>query len=144
MLRSTRATADTANRPSTALSKPRADSRPRIRVPTGISPMAGMVAASVAVLVHVWASGNTLFGFPPILYLYGVVLSVFCTVIPTYLVTEGVRRIGAGDAAILGAIGPVATIILEYLVLGEHLTTLQGLGAVLVIVGVVIIGRGKK
>ncbi|MBC6994011.1 DMT family transporter [Neolewinella lacunae] len=103
-----------------------------------------LVAASVAVLVHVWVSGNTLFGFPPVLYLYGAGLSVFCTVIPTYLVTEGVRRIGAGDAAILGAIGPVATIVLEYLVLGEHLTLLQGLGAVLVIVGVIIISRGKS
>jgi drug/metabolite transporter (DMT)-like permease len=102
-----------------------------------------LIAASIAVLAHVFISGNTLFGFPPGLYAYGLTLAIFCTVIPTYLVTEGIRRIGAGDAAILGATGPVATIILEYLILNEHLNLVQGLGAALVIVGVVIIGRSK-
>lgn len=102
-----------------------------------------LVAASIAVLAHVYLSGNTLFGHAPQLYAYGVVLAIFCTVIPSYLVTEGIRRIGPGDAAILGAIGPVATIILEYFILDEHLNLVQGLGAALVIVGVVLIGRSK-
>lgn len=102
-----------------------------------------LIGASVAVLFHVYLSGNTLFGFPWQLYAYGVTLAIFCTVIPSYLVTEGVRRIGANDAAILGAIGPVATIVLEYFVLDESLNLVQGLGALLVIVGVVIIGRSK-
>lgn len=103
-----------------------------------------LVAASVGVLTHVWVSGNTLFGFAPGLYAYGLTLAVFCTVLPTYMVTEGIRRIGAGDAAILGATGPVATIALEYLLLGEHLNEVQAAGAASVIVGVVLIGRSKK
>lgn len=103
-----------------------------------------LVGASIAVLIHVYVSGNTLFGYPAPLYIYGITLAVFCTVIPSYLVTEGVRRIGANDAAILGAVGPVATIVLEYFILGESLNLVQGLGAALVIIGVVIIGRSKK
>lgn len=102
-----------------------------------------MVSASVVVLLHVLVSGNTLLGLPWGLYAYGLTLAVFSTVIPGYMVTEGIRRIGAGDAAILGAIGPVATIVLEYFVLGEYLNLVQGLGALLVIVGVVLIGRSK-
>lgn len=102
-----------------------------------------LVSAAIAVLLHVFASGGSLLGFPPAVYAYGVTLAVFCTVIPSYLVTEGVRRIGANDAAILGAIGPVATIVLEYFILDEALNLVQGLGAVLVIIGVVIIGRSK-
>ncbi len=102
-----------------------------------------LVAAGIGVLTHVYLSGNTLFGFSPGVYAYGLTLAVFCTVIPTYMVTEGIRRIGAGDAAILGAIGPVATIVLEYFILGEHLNLIQAAGAVLVIVGVVLIGRSK-
>ncbi|MEL7161334.1 MAG: DMT family transporter, partial [Bacteroidota bacterium] len=102
-----------------------------------------LVAASLAVLLHVYVSGHTLFGLEPGLYVYGVMLAVFCTVIPSYLVTEGIRRIGPGDAAILGAVGPVATIVLEYFILGEHLNLLQGAGAALVICGVVLIGRSK-
>lgn len=100
-----------------------------------------LVAASTGVLLHVYLSGNTLFGYPAGLYAYGVTLAIFCTVIPTYMVTEGIRRIGAGDAAILGATGPVATIVLEYFILGEHLNLVQAAGAALVIVGVVLIGR---
>lgn len=102
-----------------------------------------LVAASAAVIVHVLLSGNSLFGLPAGLYAYGLTLAVLCTVIPVYMVTEGIRRIGANDAAILGALGPVATIVLEYLVLDEYLNLTQGLGAVLVIVGVVLIGRSK-
>jgi len=73
----------------------------------------------------------------------GLILAVFCTVIPGYMVTEGIRRIGANDAAILGAVGPVATIVLEFFILGEHLNLVQALGAALVIFGVVVIGRSK-
>ena len=102
-----------------------------------------LVAASVSVLLHVFFAGEHLLGFPPIVYAYALTISIFCTVIPSYLVTEGVRRIGAGDAAILGAIGPVATIVLEYFVLGESLNWVQALGAALVIFGVVLIGRSK-
>ncbi len=102
-----------------------------------------LVSAAVGVLLHVYLSGATLLGLPTGLYLYGVLIAIFCTVIPSYLVTAGVRRIGAGDAAILGAIGPVATIVLEYFVLHEHLNLLQAVGAALVIVGVVLIGRSK-
>ncbi len=102
-----------------------------------------LVAASVVVLSHVVLSGNSLLGLPPGLYGYGLVLAIFCTVIPGYMVTEGIRLIGANDAAILGAVGPVATIVLEFLVLGEYLNLVQALGAVLVIFGVVLIGRSR-
>lgn len=102
-----------------------------------------LVAASLAVLLHVVLSGNTLLGLPLGLYGYGLTLAIFCTVIPSYMVTEGIRLVGANDAAILGAIGPVATIVLEFLVLGEHLNLVQSLGAILVIAGVVLIGRSK-
>ena len=102
-----------------------------------------MLAACAAVLLHVVLSGNSLLGLPWGLYAYGLTLAVFCTVIPGYMVTEGIRRIGANDAAILGAIGPVATIVLEFFILGEHLNLVQGLGAALVIAGVVVIGRSK-
>jgi drug/metabolite transporter (DMT)-like permease len=102
-----------------------------------------LVSASVAVLLHVFIAGNTLLGLPWGLYGYGLVLAIFSTVIPGYMVTEGIRRIGASNAAILGAVGPVATIVLEYFVLGEYLNLVQGLGALLIIAGVVLIGRSK-
>jgi drug/metabolite transporter (DMT)-like permease len=102
-----------------------------------------LVVASVAVLLHVYFSDAPLFGLHTMVYVYGIIMAIFCTVIPSYLMTEGIRRLGAGDAAIVGAIGPVATIVLEYFVLGESLNLVQALGAFLIIFGVVLIGRRK-
>lgn len=103
-----------------------------------------MVAAAVGVLAHAFLSGATFIGLAPAVYVYGLAIAIVATVIPSYLVTEGIKRIGAGNAAILGAIGPVATIILEYLVLDESLDGMQWVGAGLIILGVIIIGRSKK
>ncbi|WP_116124293.1 DMT family transporter [Lewinella sp. IMCC34183] len=102
-----------------------------------------LITSSVAVITHVTVSSEPLFGLPTAVYAYAVLMAVACTVIPSYLVTEGVKRLGAGDAAIVGAVGPVATIVLEYYLLGEHINLLQGAGAALIIGGVVVIGRSK-
>ena len=102
-----------------------------------------LVTAAACVSVHVLVSGEPLLGFPDRVYLYAIITAIFCTVIPSYLVTAGIQRLGAGDAAIVGAIGPVGTIVLEYLVLQERMNVLQGAGAVLIIAGVVLIGRSK-
>ncbi|MGB3547568.1 MAG: DMT family transporter [Saprospiraceae bacterium] len=102
-----------------------------------------MISAGTAVLLHAVISGAQLLGLPPAVYLYGATLGIPCTVLPSYLVTEGVRRLGAGDAAIIGGIGPVFTIILEYYVLGETLSTVQWIGGIIVIGAVLMIGRSR-
>ena len=102
-----------------------------------------LTTASLSVILHVALSDQPVLGLPEMVYIYGGIMAVFCTVVPSYLVTEGVKRLGAGDAAIIGAVGPVATIALEYIVLHEHMNLLQAGGALLIITGVVIIGRSK-
>ena len=102
-----------------------------------------LVTAAVAVITHALVSGAPLGGLAPEVYVLGATMGVFCTAIPAYLVTEGIKRIGASDAAIVGSIGPAVTIGLEYLVLDERLTWLQGVGAALIVAGVVAIGRAK-
>ncbi|BAO43128.1 DMT family transporter [Thiolapillus brandeum] len=69
----------------------------------------------------------------------GLALALFSTVLPAFLMTAGIRRIGADHAAIVGSIGPVSTLMLAWLVLGEALTTPQILGAVLVVCGVLLV-----
>ena len=102
-----------------------------------------MVAAAVGVLTHVYVSGATLFGLAPAVYGWGVVIAIVCTVLPTYLVADGIKRTGAGDAAIIGAVGPVVTIALEYFALPDRLTPLQLAGGALVITGVVLAARAR-
>lgn len=103
-----------------------------------------MVAAAVAVLTHVYLSAATLFGLAPAVYGWGVVIAVVCTVVPTYLVADGIKRAGAGDAAIIGAVGPIVTIGLEYAVLPNRLTPLQLIGGALVVTGIVIAARDRS
>jgi drug/metabolite transporter (DMT)-like permease len=56
----------------------------------------------------------------------------------------GIRRIGAGSASIISSAGPIATLGLAFLLLGEALTLAQLAGTALVLVGVYVISRAKS
>lgn len=73
----------------------------------------------------------------------GVILAVVCTVMPATLLTNGIRRIGASKAALIGAVGPVATLYLGYAVLGETLVALQLAGTTLVLAGVLMVSLNR-
>lgn len=77
---------------------------------------------------------------------YGLALTMalVSTVIPIILTAEGIRRIGSSHAAMIGAVGPVATIALGYWFLDEPITAIQVSGAALVLAGVLIISLQKK
>jgi drug/metabolite transporter (DMT)-like permease len=67
---------------------------------------------------------------------YGAAMGFVSTALPVYLLAAGIARIGAARAALLSAIGPVVTIALGVVFLGEHLGAVQVVGAALVIAGV--------
>lgn len=83
-------------------------------------------------------------GFAPQVYLYAFLMAVLATVIPTLLVSEGIRIIGASSASIIGSVGPISTIIMAYIFLGERLGLWQWVGAIVVIGGVVLISLQKR
>jgi drug/metabolite transporter (DMT)-like permease len=58
------------------------------------------------------------------------------TVIPSFLLTAGIRRMGASRASLLGTVGPISTLLFAYWFLGEPITLLQILGSLLVLIGV--------
>ena len=72
-------------------------------------------------------------------YVLVLVLAVFSTVLPLWLLAEGLRRIGANQVALLGCIGPISTLALAAMFLGEPITAVQLVGAALVLCGIVII-----
>ncbi|MCB0637166.1 MAG: DMT family transporter [Lewinella sp.] len=103
-----------------------------------------MTVACVAILLHHglqyrWA----LFHFPGPVYRLSLGMALFATVIPSFMVGEGIRRIGAGQSAIISSFGPISTILLAYVFLDEVFGMLQWLGALLVIGGVLIISLRK-
>lgn len=75
----------------------------------------------------------------PQVWLLGLTLAIVCTVLPATLLTNGIRLIGATQAALIGAVGPVSTLFLGYLVLGETLGWLQAFGTAFVLGGVLMV-----
>lgn len=76
---------------------------------------------------------------PVEVYGLAVAMAVFSTVLPVFLTTEALRRIGANQVAMLGALGPVTTIFFGWLGLDETLAPVQWAGAALVLAGVVLV-----
>lgn len=104
-----------------------------------------MSFACIAVLIHFFTTSNqSLFSFSVEAYLYSACMAILSTVVPSYLISEGIKRIGSDNVAIVGSIGPVSTIVQAYYFLGEPFLALQIVGTALVLAGVLIVGRKAK
>ena len=68
-----------------------------------------------------------------------VAMAVLSTVLPTWLIAESIRRMGANSASLVGSLGPVFTIGLGAMILGEPVHALQLIGAALVLAGVFLV-----
>jgi drug/metabolite transporter (DMT)-like permease len=76
---------------------------------------------------------------PARVYALSIAMAIASTVIPVFVTAEALRRVGAKDVAMIGALGPVSTIALGYIGLDEQLTAPQVCGVVLVLAGVVMV-----
>ncbi len=98
------------------------------------------IAATFFVLVTFAAvRGTVALAVPKEVYGLTIVLSIFSTVLPLWLMAEGLKRIGANQAALVACIGPIFTIALAYLFLDEPIALVQLVGAALVLAGVAVI-----
>ena len=78
------------------------------------------------------------------LWWYGILLAVVATVIPSFLISYGMKKIGSNNVAIISSIGPVSTILQAHFILGESIFLEQIAGTVLVIIGVLLIGWKRE
>jgi len=69
--------------------------------------------------------------------------AVMCTVFPVFLTMAAVARIGAATTSQAGMIGPVSTLFLGALILGEPLTGIQLAGTALVLAGIYLLSRKR-
>lgn len=97
------------------------------------------VASAVCIAQFLLLRPLSALDLPAPVYLYAVGMAVVSTVIPVFMTSEALKRIGANRVAIIGALGPVTAIVLGYLGLDEIMTPLQIAGSALVLVGVVVI-----
>ncbi|MEO8487616.1 MAG: DMT family transporter [Betaproteobacteria bacterium] len=99
-----------------------------------------MLASTAFVLAH-FAVARPLAALdvPPSIHLLSLTMAIGSTVVPTWLVAEAIRRIGANRTSLVGSLGPVFTIGLGALLLGEPVGAAQIAGAALVLAGVAMV-----
>lgn len=104
-----------------------------------------MLAASVGVFAHfAVAATYQSIQLNNTLVFYSFLLAIVATVIPSFMISYGMKTIGANNTAIITSIGPVSTILQAHFILGEKIFLEQVLGTVLVMSGVLLIGWRSK
>lgn len=99
-----------------------------------------MMAATVPTVVHCALRNElSLTSCPAPVYVLELGMGIFVTVAPTLMLAEGIRRIGSGNASIVGSIGPVFTIALSATVLNKAISRVQIVGTLLVLGSVFLI-----
>lgn len=105
-----------------------------------------MIASTAGVFLHFIVVGN--YNNIPAgdsFWGYGFLLAIVATVIPGFLISNAMKRIGSNNVAIVSSIGPVSTIIQAHFILGERIFFEQLIGTVLVIAGVLLTGwKGRE
>jgi drug/metabolite transporter (DMT)-like permease len=104
-----------------------------------------MCVSSVACVVQYFLlrPADLLLHQPMPVYGLSLVNAVFCTVLPVIMTMVAVERIGAPTASQAGMIGPVSTLFLGAMILGEPITAIQLAGTALVLIGIYLLSRKK-
>ena len=107
-----------------------------------------MLAASVGIFIHYFVThqqGIASIVDMPILYSSSIwlviALAIIGTVIPSFLMSGGMKRLGSNDLAIITSIGPVSTLFQARWILNEAFTWEQILGTVFVVFGVILVKK---
>jgi drug/metabolite transporter (DMT)-like permease len=77
---------------------------------------------------------------PEVIWL-SVLNATLCTAVPVLIVMMAIERVGAGLAAQAGMVGPMSTILMGVVILGEPFTAWVAAGTVLVIAGIFVFTR---
>lgn len=94
-----------------------------------------MLSASALMFLHylTFYSVGNLLQFSTAVYAWCLLLAVVFTVLPAFLLSAGIRRIGSAKAGGVGMVGPLATLVIAAAVLGETVTVLQVAGFAIVV-----------
>jgi drug/metabolite transporter (DMT)-like permease len=104
-----------------------------------------MIVSTVpAVVQFVLLESPAALELPEKVWWYAILLATACTVFPVLLVAEALKRIGANQFAMIGALGPVTTVLADFALLEGALTAVQMAGGALVILGVLLVSLKRS
>lgn len=100
-----------------------------------------MLAATAGIFSHFAIAGQgEVLAASRALWGYGLGLAILSTVLPSLLISQGLKRIGANNVAIISGIGPISTIAQAHFFLHEPIFAAQIGGTMLVVAGVLLLG----
>lgn len=105
-----------------------------------------MATACVTILIQ-FTAVSTFEGFPrfsPVILGYGLLLAVMCTILPSFMLSEAIGRLGPGPTSAVGNVGPVATSILAVFILGESFGWPHLVALILTSIGIGLLSSTKK
>lgn len=104
-----------------------------------------MSISSIFVLIHFSIFNDfSHLTVTPMAWVWLGLLAVFSTVIPSFMISEAINKIGPAQTGIVGSLGPIMTMGLAIWILNEPFTIWHAMGMVLVVGGVSFLSyRGK-
>jgi drug/metabolite transporter (DMT)-like permease len=108
------------------------------------SAYATVVAAICCLTQFILTRPLSALDLPVEVYWYSLAMAIIATVLPVIMTAKAIQMIGAPKVAIIGAVGPIATIVLAWWLLGEPIGWEQIAGAALVMSGVLLISVKPK
>jgi drug/metabolite transporter (DMT)-like permease len=105
-----------------------------------------MSIAAISVLIHyiLQYPVHQLFNQSIKIYILSFSMAILSTVIPVFLLSQGIKRIGSQKTAIISSLGPVSTLYLANIFLGEVVSSSEIVGTIVLISGVLLISTSKK
>ena len=102
-----------------------------------------MIGSTVFVMVHfaVTRPPAELISAAPAVYVIGLVLAFVCTVLPSFMISEAIVRIGATRTSVIGSVGPVLTMLLAIVVLDEASSVQHFVGMIMAATGVSLVAK---
>lgn len=101
-----------------------------------------MLGAGLMILTH-FVTENVVMGdvsdvlnLPPRIWVLGVALAFFSTLLPSFMVNLAISNVGPQATSAVGMIAPVSTIILAIFVLGEPFGLIDGIGTIITVLGI--------
>ena len=102
--------------------------------------------AALSFLIYGGFTGSLQFLLPKEAWLVIAGIVLFSTILAMGAFFAGIDRIGSTRASILSTIEPVITIAFSVALFQEKMSWLQGIGALLILTGTILVigGRGKQ
>ncbi len=96
-------------------------------------------AAAFVFATYTWITDQLILSLPTMGWLALLGIASSGTIVGILGFFAGISRIGVSNASIISTAEPVIAVLLSVLMLGEHLTLLQGLGGLLIVASILIL-----